>query len=145
MKKVAPVLIFILGLLVLAQLAQAQSPAPSVTNAVVGAANVTPYDCSGTITAGGTSQNLFPSTVQLSKIRGWMVMNVDTTSEGLCINFTATSAAAATCSSTGYYFMQPATATASGGSYSSQLGFGINNNPKIVAATTSHKYSCTYW
>lgn len=143
MKKI---LIFIL--LLFPQLALGQG-AINGTQAVVSERDITPYDCSGTITAGGTSQFLIPTfnppNNPILKIRGWMIMNVDTTAEGLCINFTVGAVGAASCSTAGFYFMQPATATAAGGSYSSQLGFGTNKNPTIIAATTGHKFSCTYW
>lgn len=144
MKKI----LIVLGLLLSPQLALAQSPQPSNTYNVVSPQNVTPNDCSGTITTGGTSQYLIPATAPnvnpVTKIRGFMIMNVDTTSEGLCINFNG-SIGSATCSTAGYYFLQPATSTAAGGSYSAQIGFGTNKNPTIVAATTGHKFSCTYW
>lgn len=129
------------------QLVLAQVPPPSITNSVVSARGVTPYDCSGTITTGGVAQLLIPTTPANQtaiNIRGFMIMNVDFTAENLCINFNGT-AGAATCSTTGYYGLIPSTASTSGGTYSSQLGFGTNKNPTVVAATTGHKFTCTYW
>ena len=129
--------------------ADAQQPQPSTTTQVVSPNKVTPTDCSGTITTGGTSQYLIPTVNPtnnpITNIRGFMIMNVDTAAEGLCINFNPSGVGAATCSTTGYYYLQAATATASGGSYSSQIGFGTNKNPTIVAATTGHKFTCTFW
>lgn len=115
---------------------------------IVSDRNIQAYDCSGTITAGGTAQLLFPITgatpTKSPNVRGFMVMNVDTTAENLCISFTGT-VGAATCATTGYYALQPATASAAGGSFSSPLGFGPAQNPIIVAATTGHKFTCSYW
>lgn len=108
-----------------------------VPTSVQGAGNVRPIDCSGTITAGGAAQNLFTATANL---RGFFIMNLDTT-EMLCLAFNGT----AVCSASGTYNLAPGSATSSGGSFSSPLGFGTNVAPSIVAATTGHKYSCTKW
>lgn len=135
-------------LLLLPTLAFAQG-ALQATVPVVSERNITPFDCSGTITTGGTSQRLFPVTgasPNLSpNVRGFMLMNVDTNVENLCISFNGVSNAVVTCATPSYYALQAATSTASGGSFSSQLGFGSGNNPVIVAATTGHKFTCTYW
>lgn len=143
MKKI---LIFLV-LMLCPQLVFAQG-AINGTEAIVSARNITAYDCSGTVVAGNTAQSLIPVTgatpTKSPTVRGFMIMNVDTTAENLCISFNGT-VGAATCATTGYYGLQPATATASGGSYSSQLGFGPGNNPTVVATTTGHKFTCTYW
>lgn len=130
--------------ILLPTLALAQSPAPVANYGIVSAREVTPYDCSGTITTGGVAQKLIIKTSPAGKMRGFMIMNVDTTAENLCISFNGVSGAA-TCNTSGYYALQPATASAAGGSYSSQLGFGTDRVPTVTATTTGHKFSCTYW
>lgn len=102
-----------------------------------GTSNVTPTDCSGSIASGAVAQNAFTAQAAL---RGYLIMNIDTT-EGMWISFTTTAAA----STTGSYFLGPASTTSSGGSFSSPLGYGQNTALSVVAATTSHKFSCTRW
>lgn len=109
---------------------------PATAQIVSGQNNVTPFDCSGTITAGGTAQNIASSRT----LRGLVIMNIDTT-EGMWINFNATAAA----DTAGSYFLGPGSATAAGGSFSAPLGFGYNTNLSIIAATTGHKFTCTRW
>ena len=72
------------------------SPAMAqVGQPVTGGANITPIDCSGTITAGGTAQPLitgFPG------LHGFQVMNIDATTgsgEPLWIAFNGTAVAGA--------------------------------------------------
>jgi hypothetical protein len=109
------------------------------TVAALGAANVTPVPCSGTITSGNTAQNAFAAQTVL---HGFTIANIDTT-EPLWLSFTGTAAASGTDS----YPLAAATATtfAGFGSFTSPMGFGINHALSVVAATTSHKYSCTWW
>lgn len=104
---------------------------------VGGTSNVTPVDCSGTITSGGTAQNAFAAQ---STLRGYVIMNLDTT-EGMWISFTGTAAA----STAGSYFLGTASTISGGGSFSSPLGYGQNTALSVVAATTAHKFSCTRW
>ena len=147
MKKILIAFVFLILPTLLPTLAHTQSSI-SGRQGIVSDKNIQAYDCSGTITAGGTAQLLFPvggaTPARSPNIRGFMIMNVDTVSENLCISFTG-AVGAATCATTGYYGLQPATASASGGSYASQLGFGPGQNPVIVAATTGHKFTCSYW
>ncbi len=107
--------------------------------AVNGQINVTLTDCSGSIAAGATAQNAFAAAATR---RGFTVANIDT-SEVLWISFTTTAAA----SGTGSYPLAPATATSFDGlaSFTSPLGMGTNTALSVIAATTSHKYSCTVW
>lgn len=137
-----------LFILLFPTLALAQST-NSATVPVISDRNITPYDCSGTIVTGGTSQFLLPITGaspnKSPNVRGFMLMNVDTAAENLCISFNGIGSSVVTCNTPSYYGLAPASATASGGSYSSQLGFGPANNPVIVAATTGHRFVCTYW
>ena len=103
------------------------------------AANVTPTDCSGTITSGGTAQNAFTAQTTL---HGFTIVNIDTT-EPMWISFTTTAAASAA----GSYPLQAATATtfASPGSFTAPRGFGLNHALSVIATTTSHKFTCTWW
>lgn len=111
----------------------------AVTQPVQGQANVTPTDCSGTITSGATAQNAFTAQTTL---HGFTIVNIDTSAaEVMWISFTTT-AAANTAQS---YMLNPASATAAGGSFSSPLGFGLNHALSVIAATTGHKFSCTWW
>jgi hypothetical protein len=109
------------------------------TIAAVGAANVTPVPCSGTITSGGTAQNAFTAQTVL---HGFIIANIDTT-EPMWLSFTTTAAASGLDS----YPLPAATATtfAGFGSFTSPMGFGINHALSVVAATTSHKFSCSWW
>ena len=104
-----------------------------------GAANVTLVPCSGTITSGGNAQNAFAAQTAL---HGFTIANIDTT-EPLWISFTTTAAASGTDS----YPLPAATATtfAGFGSFTSPMGFGTNRALSVIAATTSHKFSCTWW
>lgn len=109
------------------------------TQAVQSATNVTPTDCSGTVTTGGTAQNAFAAS---STRHGFTIVNLDTT-EPMWISFTGT----ATANTVGSYPIQAATATtfAGAGSYTSPIGFGMSTALSVVAATTGHKWSCTWW
>jgi hypothetical protein len=99
--------------------------------------NVTPIDCSGPLTLGGTAQNaLNPSKGR----QGFQIQNLDT-SEALWINLNGVAAA----STAGSYALASATSTTfqNGGSFYTTYGF--NTAISIVAATTGHKYTCTVW
>lgn len=106
---------------------------------VGGTSNVTPTDCSGTITSGGTAQNAH--TAQ-STLRGMTIGNLDAT-EVMWISFTGT----ATASAVGSYPLAPATATTFAGfsSYTTPIGFGYSTALSVNALTTGHKFSCTRW
>lgn len=99
--------------------------------------NVTPVDCSGTITSGGTAQNAFGAS---SGRQAFVIANLDT-SEVLWISFTTTAAP----SGTGSYPLAPATATTFATLSSFYSNYGYNTALSVVAATTSHKFSCTRW
>lgn len=103
------------------------------------APNVTATACSGTIATGGTAQNAFTAQTTL---HGFTIANIDTT-EPLWISFTATAAASGTDS----YPLPAATAStfAGFGSFTTPPGFGLNHALSVVAATSTHKYSCTWW
>jgi hypothetical protein len=116
---------------------------PAAGSTVQGAVNVTPTDCSGTITAGGTAQNAIAAT---ATIHGFTIANIDAATgsgEPLWISFTTTAAASTVAS---YPLSAPTATTFTGlSSYSSPLGFGLNHALSIIGATTAHKFSCTYW
>lgn len=110
---------------------------------IVGNTTVTPTNCSGTITTGGTAKNAFAAN---SALHGFRIDNIDASAgsgEPLWISFTTT-AAAATIQS--FPLAAPATTTFAGaGSYSTPLGFGFAGALSVVAATSGHKYSCIFW
>jgi hypothetical protein len=115
---------------------------PGTTNGIVqnaGPSNVTATDCSGTITSGGGAQNAFTAQTTL---HGFTIANIDAT-EPLWISFTTTAAA----SGAGSYPLPAATATtfAGFGSFTAPPGFGLNHALSVIAATTSHKFTCTWW
>ncbi len=111
----------------------------AVQAATQSAVNVTLSDCSGTITSGGAAQNAFTAAATR---HGFTIANIDTT-ETLWISFTTTAAA----SGTGSYPLGPADATTFStlSSFTSPVGMGINTALSVIAATTSHKFSCTVW
>ncbi len=106
---------------------------------IIGSVNTTLTDCSGTIATGAAAQNAFTAAATR---HGFTIANIDT-SEVLWISFTTTAAA----SGTGSYPLAPATATTFAGlsSFTSPIGMGINTALSVIAATTSHKFSCTVW
>lgn len=101
--------------------------------------NVTATDCSGTVTTGGTAVNAFTAQTTL---HGFTIVNTNT-AEVMWISFTTTAAA----STAGSYPIPAATATtfAGGGSFTSPPGFGLNHALSVVAATSAHSFSCTWW
>ena len=106
-------------------------------------ANVTPTDCSGTITAGGTAQNAIAAS---STIHGFVIGNIDASAgsgEPVWFSMTGTAAAATAAS----YPLSAPTATSFAGftSFTTPYGLGINHAVSVIAATTGHKFSCTYW
>lgn len=119
---------------------------PAGTNpigTVTGNVNVTPTNCSGTITSGGTAQNAFAAA---ATIHGFTIANMDSTAgsgEPLWISFTTTAAASTAAS---YPLSAPAATTFTGlSSFTSPLGLGMNTALSIVGATTGHKFSCVTW
>lgn len=99
--------------------------------------DVTPQDCSGSITLGGTAQNAFTASQYRN---GFVIANIDTT-EVMWISFTGT----ATAGAAGSFPLAPATATTFAGTSSFLSAVGFNKALSVVAATTSHKFSCTRW
>jgi hypothetical protein len=115
------------------------SPVPAGTNTiggVFGAPNVTPTDCSGTITSGGTAQNAFTATAGK---HGFTIVNLS--ADPMWISFTGTAVIGTQAS----YLLAAGSATVQGGSFTSPLGFGMNTALSVIAATTADKFSCTFW
>lgn len=106
--------------------------------------NVTPHDCSVTITTGGTAQNLNLPTSNPFLIHGGVFANIDAThgsGEPVWFSFTATAASEAV----GSYPLSAPTATTYTGLTSFYIPFGLNMPISVLAATSGHKVSCTYW
>ncbi len=107
---------------------------------VAPATNLTPTDCSGTLTTGGTAQAAFGSTTTK---HGFDICNIDAVTNGgepLWFSTTTTALAAAASS---YPLTAPQSTAVTGmGCY---RGVGINTALSVVAATTGHKFSCTWW
>ncbi|CAM5998811.1 unnamed protein product [Sphagnum balticum] len=110
-----------------------QSNTTTNIGAVSGIVNVTPTDCSGTITTGGTAQTLISAQTTL---HGFTLANVDTTTgSGEPLGFSLTGTAAI--GPVGTYELAAPTATTYAGlsSYSTPFGFGTNHAVSIIAAT----------
>lgn len=105
--------------------------------------NITATDCSGTITTGATAQNAFTAQTLL---HGFTIANIDSSAgsgEPLWISFTTTAAASTAAS---YPLSAPTVTTFAGlSSFSTPPGFGLNHALSVIAATTGHKFSCTWW
>lgn len=105
--------------------------------------NVTPTDASGTITAGGTAQNAIPAE---SVLHGFTLANIDASAGGgepLWFSMTGVAAPGAV----GSYPLAAPTATTFAGlvSYTTPPGFGSNHAVSVIAATTGHKFTLTWW
>lgn len=105
--------------------------------------NIYTHDCSGTITAGGTAQALISTQFAL---HGFVLANIDASAgsgEPIWFSFTGTAASA----TAGSYPLAAPAATSYVGlsSWTSPAGFGSNHAVSIIAATTGHKFSCTWW
>lgn len=111
----------------------------TAANPIVMPDNVAITDCSGSIATGGTAQNAFGAQ---SALHGFTIANIDT-SEVLWFSMTGT----ATASTAGSYPLAPATATTFVGlaSFTTPPGLGTDHAVSVVATTTTHKFSCTWW
>ena len=105
--------------------------------------NITPHACSIALTSGTTAQNIITGA---ATIHGFTIANIDASAGGgepVWISFTTTAAASGTDS---YPLAAPtATTFATLSSYTTPPGFGSNASVSVVATTTGHKISCTYW
>ncbi len=119
------------------------TPANPLVTATLGAPNITPTDCSGTVANGGAPQIVIAAS---STIHGFSIGNIDATTGGgepVWISFSGPATAGAPGS---YPLGAPATPSYSGmGTYTTPAGFGPNAGVSIVAFTTAHAYSCTTW
>lgn len=109
-----------------------------------GAVNLTPTQCAGSITTGGTAQNAIG--IQTT-MHGFTVTNNDPThgsGEPLWISMTAVAVQSGGTGSDP--LPAPATTTLAGmGSYSSPPGFGSGHAVSVIAATTGHTFGCFWW
>jgi len=131
---------FALWGMILCLLLGAIQPAPAQGTADSrpgGFSNAVITDCSGAVTSGGTAQDAI-STAQAVGMHGFVIMNIDTT-EVLWVKINGTAAA----STAGSFALSAATSTVSGGSL--YLPWGFSGNLSVVAATTTHKWSCFRW
>lgn len=105
--------------------------------------NVTPTDCSGTITSGGLAQVAIAAQTSL---HGLVIKNIDAThpsgGEPLWFSFTGTAAPGAAGS---YSLAAPTPVSFTGGeSFSSPTFAGFNHAISIYGGTTSHAFTCTW-
>jgi hypothetical protein len=115
----------------------AATPVPTT-----GAVNLTEHDCSVTLTTGGTAQNAFAAT---ATIHGFRIQNIDTGHNDEPVWFSSTTTAAAGAAQSYVLPAPTATTYVGAGSYTSPDGEGIATALSVVAATTGHLISCTYW
>ena len=118
-------------------------PTGIIRGAEYGPVNVTPVNCSGTIGTGGTAQIAIAANANL---HGFTIANIDAASgsgEPLWYSLTTTALAGAVAS----YPLSAPTVTSFAGlaSFTTPYGFGSNAAVSVVAATTGHKFACTYW
>ena len=113
----------------------------SAPGIVQGQPLVKPTSCSGTITSGGAAQAAIASG---TVIHGFTIANIDPSAgsgEPLWFSLTTTAAA-----NTDFPLSPPsATSFANLASYTTPFGFGTSLGVSVFAATTGHKFSCTYW
>lgn len=93
-------------------------------------------DCSGTITSGGTAQNIFTS----GNVRGLLLMNNSANLMCVAFNGTAATIAGTNCGS-GSWVLQPGAATTAGGSFSNPVNIVIST-VSIISSTTGDRFSC---
>jgi hypothetical protein len=112
------------------------------TGNVIGAPNITLTDCSGSIATGGSQQSAITTQTTL---HGFTLANIDNSAgsgELIWFSFTGTAAAA----TAGSYPLAPVSGTITGPyTWTSPVGMGTNHAVSIIAATTGHKFSCTWW
>lgn len=112
------------------------------TGTIQGNVNVTLTDCSGSISTGGTAQNAFTAQTTL---HGFTIANIDASSgsgEDIWISFTTTAAAA----TAGSFPLVPIGGTIAGPyTFTAPLGMGTGHALSVIATTTGHKFSCSWW
>jgi hypothetical protein len=133
-----------------AQVITDSSGTEKATNAnpliVVPPANVTPSNCSISLTLGGTAQNIIAASTSLN---GFTIANIDPITGGgepIWLSFTGAAVAGATGSfplASPSFGSTPAYANLA--SYTTPANFRTNGAVSVIAATTSHKVSCVQW
>ena len=114
----------------------------SINTPILGPVNITEHDCSVTLTAGTTAQNAFAAT---ATIHGFRIMNIDTTHVE-DVWFSTTTTAAPNTIASYRLAASPAVGTSiQSAAYTTTFGEGVNTALSVVAATTGHLISCTYW
>jgi len=103
-------------------------------------------DCSGTIATGGTAQNAITAPVGYGRINGFTVCNVDAAAgsgEPLWINPNGT----ATAGIGSIPLSAPTTTTfaATNNCYTTNDTFTSQNGLSVLAATSTHKFTCWRW
>lgn len=114
----------------------------TITATVAAPVNITETNCSVTLTAGTTAQNAFTAS---STKHGYRIQNIDTTHIEDVWFSTTTTAAPNTVASYRLAASPSANSTVQSSSYTSPYGEGVNTALSVVAATTGHLISCTYW
>ncbi len=90
----------------------------------------------------GTGSTTSSSTrVDMPQNKGFMIMN--RSANMICIAFDAAASMGATNCGANSYALQPGSATAAGGSFSSPAGF-VPQSSFIISTAGSDAYSCTY-
>jgi hypothetical protein len=103
-------------------------------------------DCSGSITTGGTAQNAIATPSGMQQTNGFSICNIDPSagsSEPLWIDASGTATVG-----TGSIPLSAPTATtyaASNNCYSTPTSFASKTALSVLAATTSHEWSCWTW
>lgn len=103
---------------------------------IAGQANVTPVNCSGTITTGGTAQNAFGTSANR---HGFTIVNLS--ANPMWISMTGT----AVVGTEGSFLLAAGSATVQGGSFTAPFGFGMNTALSVVSSGTGDKFSCVWW
>lgn len=94
------------------------------------------FDCSGTITTGGTAQFVSLS----SSSRGFIVMN--TSANLMCISFDSVAAFGGTNCAVGSYPLAAGSATTAGNSFTAPTNYSPSAF-SIISSTTGDRFSCT--
>ena len=106
------------------------------------AVNVTEHDCSGSISVADTAVTLISAS---ATIHGYRIANIDS-GHGDEVAWFSTTTTAAASTAQSFPLPPPTPTTFAGfGSYTSPPGEGVNSNLSVVAHTSGHIISCTYW
>ena len=100
------------------------------------------FNCSGTITTGGTAQLLVQSNGAAFPrvLHGYQIQNLST--DALAFSEFTTTPATMT---NGSWTLNAATASTAGGSYNSPAGYSPSTPIFIIGATTGDKFTCSAW